>query len=170
MENIGDVVRGMYRDSLFDAENQQVFDSGWKSNTIVEGCRILLAAFMKGEQNIGGISWMMVGKGSEVWSNTPQQPATSLTSLESPYPDKIKIIPAKDISYLDEQNNKTDLPTRRLEIRVVMGQDFPEAGKTSELREFGLFGKDLRMINCVRHPVIQKAATETLIRVVRLIF
>ncbi|MCG9967134.1 hypothetical protein L9W92_03580 [Pelotomaculum terephthalicicum JT] len=55
-------------------------------------------------------------------------------------------------------------------MRAVLGQDFPEKDKTSDLREFGLFSKDLRMINCVRHPLIQKAASETLIRVVRLFF
>lgn len=170
MEDIGRVLCGMYRDTLFDSENRLVFDSGWISNTIVENGRVLLAALMKGEQNVGGISWMMVGKGSEAWGNNPEQPPTSLTNLENPYQNKVKINPAKDISYLDDENNKTGQPTRRLEVRVVLGQDFPEQDKTSELREFGLFGKDLRMINCVRHPVIQKAASETLIRVVRLFF
>ncbi|MCG9967135.1 hypothetical protein L9W92_03585 [Pelotomaculum terephthalicicum JT] len=63
MENIGGTLRGMYRDTLFNVENKLVFDSGWISNTIVDNGRILLAAFMKGEQNIGGINWMMVGKG-----------------------------------------------------------------------------------------------------------
>jgi hypothetical protein len=170
MENIGGALRGMYRDTLFDEQNRLVFDSGWISNTIVENGRILLAAFMKGEQNIGGICWMKVGKGLEAWGNNPEQPETTLTNLETPYSKKVKIDPETDISYLDDKNNKTDRPARRLEVRVVMGQDFPEKDKTSDLREFGLFSKDLRMINCVHHPLIQKAASETLIRVVRLIF
>ncbi len=170
MENIGGALRGMYRDTLFDAEDRLVFDSGWVSNTIVETGRILLASFMKGEQDIGGICWMKVGKGLAAWGNKPEQPAVTATDLRAPYSKKVPIDSKQDIFYLDEKNNPTGQPTRRLEIRVVMGQDFPEKDKTSDLREFGLFSKDLRMINCVYHPLIQKAAPETLIRVVRLFF
>jgi len=173
MENVGGALRGMYRDTLFDAENRLVFDSGWISNTIVVNGRVLLAAFMKRDQNAGGIYCMKVGMGLETWGSDPEQPATSLTDLATPYKNKVLIDPDTDISYLDGKNNKTDQPTPRLEVRVVLGKDFPEKDKTSELREFGLFGrfgKDLRMINCVRHPPIQKAASDTLIRVVRLIF
>lgn len=173
MENIGGALHGMFRDTLFDAENRLVFDSGWISNTIVVNGRVLLAALMKGDQNASGISCMKVGMGLEAWGNNPEQPVASLTDLETPYKNTVPIDPKTDISYLNDKNNKTDRPTHRLEIRVVLGKGFPERDKTSELREFGLFGrfdKNLLMVNCVRHPLIQKAASETLIRVVRLVF
>lgn len=170
MEHMGGLLRGMYRDTLLDANHRLVFDSGWVSNTIVENGRVLLAALMKGEPGAGGIGWMKVGEGLDKWDERPETAAVSLTDLERPYRNKAKIDPEKDISYLDDNNQKTGRPTRRLEVRVVMGQDFPEKEQTCALREFGLFSKDLRMINCVRHPLIQKAASETLIRVVRLFF
>lgn len=170
MENISEGLRGMYRDTLFDSATRLVFDSGWISNTIVENGRILLASFMKGEPNIDGIYLMKVGKGLDAWSNQPEQPAVSATDLTAPYSNNVLIDSKQDIFYLDEKNNQTVEPTRRLEIRVVLGQDFPVKSETSKLREFGLFSKDLRMINCVYHPLIQKAASETLIRVVRLFF
>jgi hypothetical protein len=173
MENVGGALRGMYRDTIINAENQLVFDSGWISNTIVINGRVLLAALMKGDQNASGIYCMKVGMGSETWGNNPRQPAVSLTDLVKPYKKQVTIDPETDISYLDDKDNKPDQPTHRLEVRVVLGKDFPEKNKTCELREFGLFGRfdrDLRMINCVRHPIIQKAASETLIRVVRLFF
>lgn len=173
MEDIGNTLRGMYRDTIFDAENRLVFDSGWVSNTIVVNGRVLLASLMKGDPNASGIYCMKVGMGSEEWISNPNQPAASVTDLVKPYKNKVTIDPETDISYLDEKSNKTGQPTHRLEVRVVLGKDFPEKDKTSELREFGLFGrfdKELRMINCVRHPLILKAAQETLIRVVRLVF
>lgn len=171
MENIGAALRGMYRDTIYDAENRLVYDSGWDSNRIVVNCRVLLASFMKGVAGTAGISGMMVGSGKPEWDNKPEDPTDALTALVTPYPDKPAFDPAKDISFLDDKNNKTDQPTQRLEITIVLPQNFPEKDKTSALREFGLFGNGYKnMINCVRHPVIQKTSTETLIRTVWLYF
>jgi len=170
MENIGGALRGMYRDTLFDSVGRLIFDSGWIHNTIVKNGRILLASLMKGE-DVGGIYCMKVGKGLAEWDNKPEEASDTDTDLTMPYTSPINIIPEQDIFYLDEITNyKTSIPTSRLEIRVVMKPNFPESNLTSELREFGLFSKDLNMINCVRHPLIQKAASETLIRVVQLFF
>jgi hypothetical protein len=170
MENIGTKLRGMYRDVLYDSVNQLVFDRGWVSNTIVDDGRVLLASFMKGEQGTGGISWLKVGRGLASWGSNPEHPPVTATDLQGPYSEKISINPKQDMFFLDERNNQTPQPTSRLEIRVVLGQNFPQKDRTCELREFGLFSKDMRMINCVYHPLIQKSASDTLIRVIRLFF
>jgi len=169
MENIGKALRGMYRDTVFDSADRLIYDSGWMSNTIVENGRILLASLMKGE-DVGGICYMKVGKGLSAWGGEPEAAAASVEDLETPYEQTILIKSDQDIFYLDENGDQTSKPTSRLEVRVAMEQGFPVANQTCDLREFGLFNKDLRMINCVYHPLIQKAATETLIRTIRLFF
>jgi len=173
MESIGHNLRGMYRDTLFNSENRLVFDSGWTSNTIVNNCRVLLASFMKGEWD-AGISYMKVGKGSDTWSGIPVQPDVNQTDLLDAYLETIPISSAS-IEYLDVDNASTSTtgPTNRLEIKVSLDKGFPNKTGISNLREFGLFSKrnkDELMINCVNHPLIQKEETDTLIRVIRLIF
>ena len=180
MENISNNLRGMYRDTLFNSENRLVFDSGWTSNTIVFNCRVLLASlfasFMKGEPVLGE-GYMKVGWGSEDWrSGDLVQPAASQDVLVNEY--RNKIVKIDSIRYLYEDNSpyldENNEPYNRLEIKVTLGKNFPNESGHSDLREFGLFGKQKdkkeRMINCVNHPLIQKAETDTLIRVVRLVF
>ena len=170
MENIGNSLRGMYRDTLFNSDNRLVFDSGWASNTIVEGCRILLASFMKGDA-ILGISYMKVGSGSG-------QPNTSLDELVSPYCEQPVDV---EINYMEDDGNgklilsTSSSPSKWLEITATLDPGFPNKNGCSELREFGLFSKQKHnnkdiMINCVFHPLIQKAETDTLKRVIRLFF
>jgi hypothetical protein len=173
MENVGAALRGMYRDTIYDVENRLVYDSGWKSNTIVVNCRVLLACMMKGT-GASGISGMKVGRGEEAWDNDPGPPPVddkdpTLNKLVNEYVTKQPL--AFEISFLDGNEKKTDQPTRRLEITVVLPADVPVEGQASPLREFALYGNNgQNMINCVRHPVIQKTAAETVIRTVWLYF
>lgn len=80
------------------------------------------------------------------------------------------------MSYLDETNNEVSAATSRLQITAIMepGYPVPLAPLTTyPLREFGLFGRfggTDYMINSIRHPLIHKDETATLIRMIRLYF
>lgn len=176
MENVGTSIKGIYRDVL-KRNNHIIFDSGWVLNTITDGCRKLLSAFMKNDQS-NGIQFLAVGKGSEDWDITGALPPTaSETQLvdHDPY-----LIPKDnlDFAYLNDNSDNDDIvdgPTNRLQIKATLGENEPSTS-SYPLREFGLFGPQYPdgsieyMINCIRHPVIHKDASATLIRVIRLYF
>jgi hypothetical protein len=179
MDRIGDSLKGIYRDVLKDQNNNIIFDSGWVSNLIVDRCRILLAAFMKNDQNkqTWGISCLKVGQGNEDWDNKGIDPPTvALAGLVDPAPFVIDAADL-DIVYLNETNAEVNEPTCRIQVTATLGTGQPQPPNpdlsTYPLREFGLFGKfgdDDYMIDCIRHPVIHKDVSTTLIRVVRLYF
>jgi hypothetical protein len=83
---------------------------------------------------------------------------------------------AADMSYLDAAGTPTLGPTHRLQITVTLAPGTPAAppGETDyPLREFALFGDfggEAFMIDYVRHPVVHKAAGDTLVRTIRLVF
>ena len=180
-------LKGMYRDVLTGPERRIVYDSGWRSNTIVRSCRMLLAGFMKNDSAPPqGIQYIAVGQGKPEWDmqwNTPAPPGPALdtvTGLESPFPQTITVPPVNplpgqqylDIVYLDESDKVVENVTNRLQVKCTLEPGFPTAD-IYPLREFGLFGKfggDTYMINCVRHPVIYKDALATLVREIKLYF
>ncbi|NIM12827.1 MAG: hypothetical protein GTO45_08940 [Candidatus Aminicenantes bacterium] len=177
-------IRGIYRDVLKDQNSNVIFDSGWVSNLIVDRCRILLAAFMKNDQNkqTWGISCLKVGQGDEDWDNKgTESPNVLLEGLVDPAPFIIDVADL-DIVYLNETNAEVTEPTCRIQVTATLGTDQPPPPpsetpetqlSTYPLREFGLFGKfgdEDYMIDCIRHPVIHKDVSTTLIRVVRLYF
>ncbi len=167
-------IKGMYRDILKDGDNNILYDSRWKPNKIVTDCRILLAALMKKEEGAAGIGCLKVGKGNPDWDADGPPPADgSEHRLEdSAHYDADELI----IEYLDEDDEIVDGPTNRLQISATLGENEPPVtapATTYPLREFGLFGNygDTEyMIDLIRHPVINKDRTATLIRVVRLYF
>jgi len=166
--------KGIYQDRLVRAENQ-IIDFGWNSNIIVDRCRYLLAAFMKGDTS-SGIQTLKVGRGLESWDNiSPEPPTRIIEQLTDPSPIDIPI-GSSQIEYLDATGNSTPGPTQRLRITLTLGVDSPPvaSGKTSyPLREFGifgLFGTEEYMIDYVRHPVIHKQAADILDRTIHLIF
>jgi len=178
MEIIGISIRGIYRDILKGPNDNIIYDSGWVSNTIVDNCRNLLAGFMKNDpsESIEGIRYLAVGKGLEEWdSSGALPPDSSVIQLVDPNPF---IIDVKNLSlvYLKENDEEVKGPTNRLQITATLGTKEPPAVaplSSYPLREFGLFGKfgdDPYMIDCIRHPVIHKDVSATLIRVVRLYF
>ena len=178
-------IKGIYRDVLKDSSGLVEYDSGWVSNTIVERCHILLAALMKDPSAAMGAAFLAVGSGDEAWDDRPDgppDPATTEEDLKNRY-----------IGYDDEENRgmlalgseaityyggDDGNPTSSLEITATLNPGYPKVDpnavlRTYPLREFGLFGKiadEPYMINCVRHPVIHKDETATLIRVIRLYF
>lgn len=168
-------IKGIYRDTLVGVDKQLVYDSGWISNTIVDGCHLLLAAFMKNNQTTAGIQFLAVGRGEDNWDSQGIPSSTSDTTYLS-NPAKDAPINNLQLVYLDDNETVTSNPTNRLQINATLVPNYPlpiTALHTYPLREFGLFGRlngvDY-MINHVRHPVIHKDASTTLIRTIRLYF
>ncbi|PID86942.1 MAG: hypothetical protein CSB13_01845 [Chloroflexi bacterium] len=176
MEKVTNGLRGMYRDIIKDPENNIYIDSGWKSNTIVDRCRMLLAGFMRSDSS-SGIQFLAVGQGDTVWDGgtVPVTNPATTTNLINPHMPPIAAADL-DFTYLDDLDNPVSGPTARLQISATLAPDYPPPlpGLTTyPLREFGLFGEfdgSSYMINSIRHPVIHKGATASLIRVVRLYF
>ncbi len=170
-------IRGIYRDFVEDAEGSVVYDSGWLSNTIVTSCRVLLASFVMNEP-AAGIRFLAVGQGSADWEKNPAPPNPADTGLVDPEPFKVE---NPEIVYLDENDGVQANPSSRIQVTAKLERGEPpppsETLKTYPLREFGLFGwlgdettGKANMINSIRHPVIHKDASASLIRVVRLYF
>lgn len=168
--------KGIYYDRIITG-GSRIIDLGWRSNIIVDRCRHLLAAFMKGD-SAGGIRLLGIGRGLENWdAEPPEPPSRADEQLTDPEPFKIKIDPAQ-IMYLDAAGNLSEKPTNRIGITITLDPGDPpiEAGETTyPLREFGLFGtfgedEEEYMIDYVRHPVIHKRADDTLVRTIRLVF
>lgn len=178
MTMIGNSIKGIYRDLLKGPNDDIIYDSGWVSNTIVDNCRNLLAGFMKNDpsESIEGIRYLAVGKGLEEWdiSGAPP-PNSSVIQLVDKNPFQIQVADL-DLVYLRENDEEVKGPTNRLQITATLGTNKPPAVASVSsypLREFGLFGKfggEPYMIDCIRHPVIHKDVSATLIRVVRLYF
>lgn len=175
MESIA--LRGIYRDILKEPERGLIYDSGWRRNTIVDRCRMLLAGFMRSDGS-SGIQYLAVGQGDETWddSGIPQTDPATTIALTNQAVDAPIGVADLDFTYLDESDNPVAGPTQRLQVSATLNPGYPAplgAGTTYPLREFGLFGSfDATdyMVNCIRHPVIHKGPTATLIRVVRLHF
>lgn len=180
MEKIGNSIKGIYRDILRSSDNTVIYDSGWRSNIIVDRCRVLLSAFMKNEQT-RGIQSVKVGQGDPRWDiDGAPAPTAQLTTLIDPSP---YIMNAGDlqIDYLDENDEVVSNPTNRLQVSVTFGLNQPPAVaplSSYPMREFGLFGQYTDaggtvhdyMIDCIRHTVINKDVTATLERSVKLYF
>jgi hypothetical protein len=177
MERIGSSIKGIYRDILLETGDRVIHDSGWVANTILDGCRILLAGFIRDDSSSNGIQYMAVGQGLEAWdaNGAPAPDPVTTVDLENRYDPPI---PALDLEmvYLDENDAVVINPTSRLQIKATLppGYPVPEPPLTTyPLREFGLFGQfdsTPYMINVIRHPVIHKDESATLIRMVRLYF
>ena len=165
---------GKYCDRLIRVSGA-VVECGWRSNIVVDRCRRLLAAFMKGDSAALGIQSLAIGRGDAIWDTALQAPTPGIEQLVDTAPVTIPIA-AADMSYLDAAGSVTAGPTQRLQITVTMapGTPPPPASETTyPLREFALFGTfggERYMIDYVRHPVIHKAAGDTLVRTIRLIF
>lgn len=180
MHQKGASICGIYRDLLEDSNGGILLDSGWRSNTIVDGCRVLLSGFMKNDTS-QGLQKLYVGEGLEAWDDewddtpAPAPAPVAVNKLENAYTPGITVKQA-DIDYLDESDKPVLTPTNRIQVKVKLEPGYPPPKlplQTYPLREFGLFaafgGAEI-MINCIRHPVIHKDAASTLYRIVRLYF
>lgn len=122
-----------------------------------------------------------MGQGLETWDTTeaPDPDPATTTDLENRYTPTIPdLASGSDLAlvYLDENDAVVDGPTSRLQITATLEPGYPAPLApltTYPLREFGLFGRfngTDYMINAIRHPVIHKDESATLIRVIRLYF
>ena len=166
-------IKGIYRDRLLDERGREVFDSGWRSNIIVASCRVLLGSFMNSDTSAKGIQNLQVGSGDSTWDTIPPPaPDPSITKLTDLNPFVIQKGPSLVIQYLNDSDAIVQSQTSRIQIVATLGPNQPKP-ETVALREFGLFGSLNNlpfMIDYVRHPLIEKSASVTLERRVRLIF
>lgn len=170
------LLEGIYRDRLIGPNNEELFDSGWKSNMIVLRCRVLLAGFMKNEATAHGIQSLKFGKGDAAWDQMAQPPKPDSNSLEQLVDSpgfSISLANLK-LEYLDPKNSDpSQAATNCLQITATLGPGQPPGVDPFPLREFGLFGQMNNkefMIDYIRHPLIEKDSLMTLERKVRLIF
>ena len=177
MDIITGPIKGIYHDVLYGPDGQIIEDRGWRANTIVNDCRLLLAEFMRGGTTSGtnafGLQYMLVGQGpTQRGSETDVVSADAnetRTKLDAPYAQQIAPLV---IAYLDDNDNVIARPSPRLQITATLGVNLPTTGEW-QLCEFGLFAQiagSIRMINYVRHVRIDKPSGTTLERVVRLYF
>ncbi len=171
-------LQGSYRDVLRDAAGQVTWDSGWRKNTILLGCRQLLAAFMSGDTNVAGIQGLQVGAGLEAWDGglPPQPPPVGGLQDPSPYTAPKS---ALQFEYLDPATGQVSTGvTNRIQIVVTLGPNMPNwpgdgIHLAATLREFGLVGmldgKPV-LLNAVRHVAIAKDPVSTLVRTIQLVF
>ncbi len=171
-------IQGIYRDVVEDARQSVVYDSGWVSNTITTNCRKLLASFIRNDPGgPAGIRYLAVGQGESSWDDdgAPAPDPDTTTTLQQGYQPPIDVTQL-EVVYLNDAGAVSQDPTRRIRIKATLEADYPEplSGlKTYPLREFGLFGElggVPYMINCVRHPRIDKHESETLTREIVLSF
>ena len=176
MNRITSTIQGVYRDRLYGADGGLLRDSGWQHNTILDGCRMLLAGFMMNE-TASGIAFLAVGQGNPSWDadGVPAASPSATTGLVNRFNPPIPFADL-DVVYLDAQDQVVAERGMRVQVTATLAPGYPApvAPATSyPLREFGLFatlnGQEV-MINTIRHPVLYKDEASTLIRVVRLYF
>lgn len=168
--------KGVYFDRLITSD-KRVTEFGWRSNIIVDQCRELLAAFMKGDQP-RGISFLDLGRGDPSWDDIPP-PAPESTVQQLVDSSRVRI-PANSasiqIDYLDATGTIVSNITNRVQVTATLAPgSLPiGAGETAyPLREFGLIGRmgpRRFMIDYVRHPVINIDSGATFERRIRLVF
>ena len=166
-------LKGIYRDCLRTSQGKLISDSGWRSNMIVLRCRTLLSSFLKNDTAIG-IRALQVGRGDPSWDTTPPPlpDPNTLNALTDATPFELPVAQLT-LEYLDSSDSVIATPSNRLQITATLGPNVPPTPNPYPLREFALFGQlggVRQMIDYIRHPLIQKDATTTLERKVRLIF
>lgn len=136
-ERLGQIT-GTFRDLLLDDAGQVLYDSGWRQNAIMSGCRVLLAALIKGDAE-AGIKYWAVGEGQAAWDTAP--PTTiDRTRLQSEVARQAIAAPQIQFWNTQWQTPGNDMPSSTPSFALDIRAEFKEAiwGKT--LREFGLFG------------------------------
>ena len=164
---------GKYWDVLYKAGGG-LLDYGWRSNLIVDQCRELLAAFMLGDA-ASGIQEIRLGRGQTSWDSA-SPPATNpgISALTDTSPVTIGA-GSLQLEYIDAVGGISTTPGHRIQVTLTLTSGvLPiSGGDVFPLREFALFGElagNPCMIDYVRHPVMNIAADDTLVRRIRLVF
>jgi hypothetical protein len=176
-------LHGSYRDVLRDAAGRITWDSGWKRNTIVIGCRRLIAALMKGETHTLGIQGVLIGAGLAAWDSQSPPGLPLPTTNDAHLQDRSSWQAPVQIDFWDAEARRTTPghPTNILQIVATLGQNQPPwpenvtnpAHVDGTLREFGLVGTldgVQTLLNEVRHVAIPKDPSSTLQRTIQLVF
>ena len=161
---------GEVTDKLIDAKSGKIIEKRVYNNLVVDSCSICIAGLMKGA--LSGVQYFAVGSGSPGWSNTslPSPDVLDTKLLAETYR---KEITHDDVKFIDSDNNESNVPTNRIEIKVM----FTESEANGELRELGIFGGNASstknsgyMINRKIHPLIYKTSGMRLERIIRFTF
>lgn len=168
-------IRGHYRDILTDRRARTRWDSGWRSNLIVQNCNVLLAALLKRQEGMQGILYWAIGQGDGAWDSSCPSPSSGDSRLCKEVA-RLALAPDR-IVYLDDSEQAIASPSDCLEISAEFSGATFARGGSQPLREFGLFGGDATdqpdtgfMIDYVIHPCINLTPDWTLHRKLRLAF
>lgn len=163
-------ISGCYSDQLYSPATNKYSTYDWRSNTIVNSSRQLIAGLLKNDSSLKGILFLALGSGDVEWDMGVPSVNASITHLAAETA-RFPITPEQMI-YLDEHNVPVRDPARGLEISVSLG---PLQNKM-ELREFGLYGGTATgetasgfLINYVIHPLFVMEAGTILTRRIRLV-
>lgn len=175
------LVSGTWRDEYIYADGR-VEQGEWTPNQIQNGAAMVAAGLFGRVGEIPphdapvaftGISYIAVGSGDVTWDAVAPVQDKADTTLTAEY--FRKAIPAADMQFVDvaAPHNPSATPTRAIEITMT----FDPAEANGAMREFGLFGGDAdgvtdsgQIINWVVHPLINKDATLTINRTIRITF
>jgi hypothetical protein len=169
---------GSYRDVLYDEAGRITWDSGWQKNLIVDTCRSLLAALVKGEAGTLGLQGIWFGMGNPQWDVTGiPQPSPGDTALVDPLPYFLPV-GSLQLNYVNPNQTISSSPTKILQIVASLGVNQPPWPHLPDhvdgtLREFGLVGQlkgSLVLLNEIRHVAIPKDPQSTLVRTIQLVF
>lgn len=175
MEYPGSFIKGTYRDQLFDAEGIMKYDSDWNDNTIMKSFRMLLARLVRHDDaffKAQSISLVMrFGKYNDTWTSLTVAPDDE--NLNGPWDFVLQEQQGLEVAYLDDNGVAQTNPSNRVQIIATLGPKIPEDA-VCPLGEFAVYirfgASDDHIINHVRHHLISKASTDTLIRQIRFTF
>jgi hypothetical protein len=166
---------GKYHDEIIKTDNTRI-TFGWRPNVVVDQCRNLLAAFIKGETALG-IQRIDLGRGDSLWDSSiyTSPPASTSSLVDSGFVSILASTADMSIEFIDPTGAVTATPSNRIEVTVnVNGTSLPlSTGEIFPLREFALMGRHDStdfMIDYVRHPVINIVSGDVLVRKIRLTF
>lgn len=178
MEYPGSFIKGAYRDQLFDAEGIVTYDSGWNDNTIMNSFHRLLARLVRHDDALfktQPISLVMrFGKYSHTWASPPTV-APDDENLNEPWNFVLQEKQGLEVAYLDDNGVVQTNPSNRVQLIATLGPKMPEdavcpLGEFAVYIRFGTSNDHIHIINHVRHHLISKASTDTLIRQIRFTF
>jgi len=184
MEYLGSVIKGIYRDQLFDAEGVMKQDSGWNNNTIMTSFHTLLARLVTHDTKLfiqTPSLIMRFGRFSNSWgSSLVVEPADE--KLTAAYTEFVlDETSGLKVVYLNDNGVEQISPSNWVQITATLGPNLP-VNDVCPLGEFAVYLRwgtptannpapdNDHIINHVRHPVISKSATDTLIRQIRFTF
>jgi len=161
------LMRGVYRDAVFDAFGGRIADTGWRNNTIVESAWPLIAGLLKNDPVVRGILFWAVGTGRAEWDASPPAVDTAATRLMDEV-DRVAVSP-ETIRYIGADGDPVETPAACIEAGAAFTWN-----RDRTLREFGLFGGDATeaagsgtLINYVIHPRVDIPAGRALTRRLR---